>query len=41
MMPGDTAIIYNTAKSELRQQEIKEKLRVIDMGLEWFEYEMQ
>ena len=31
----------DTVKSELRQQEIKEKLKVTDMGLEWFEHEMQ
>ena len=29
-----------TVKSELRQQEIKEKLKLIVMGLEWFEHEM-
>ena len=31
----------DTVKSELRRQEIKKKLKVIDMGLEWFEHEVQ
>ena len=31
----------DTVKSELRQEEIKKKLKVIGMGLEWFEHEMQ
>ena len=31
----------DTEKSELRQQEIKKKLKVIGMGLEWFEHEVQ
>ena len=30
----------DSVKSELRQKEIKEKLKVISMGLEWFEHEM-
>lgn len=30
----------DTVKSELRQKEILEKLKYINLGLEWFEYEM-
>ena len=30
----------DSAKSEARQKEIKEKLKYINLGLEWFEYEM-
>ena len=37
----ENLIQMDTVKSELRQQEIKKKLKVIDMGLEWFEHEMQ
>ena len=31
----------DSLKSELRQKEIREKLRYINLGLEWFEDEMQ
>ena len=30
----------DTEKSEIRQKEIKEKLKYINLGLEWFEHEV-